>query len=225
VISLSLSSPLCAEWGVRLGGNLGSSPSFARAAFDSEEEGFKFDARGIELGFVTNGIEIDCFMDTIRDGHINRGYVDRRCVTVGDETQCFPEGTYLLPGGVRLVGVKAGSYAEIHRFNDWMRLGVPFHIGFTFFTGEATRVDSTIDFVPVDPNNPESPLGVIARTDAIKVAGKEIVNGSRSPFPVFDLGLALRVRTASWAEAEIGVRVQNFRFPALAWGMIFGKSE
>jgi hypothetical protein len=224
-ISLSLSSPLCAEWGVHLGGNLGRAPSFARTAFDSEEEGFKFDARGIELGFVTNGIEVDLFMDTIRSGYINRGYVSRRCVTVGTETQCFPEGTYLDPAGVRLVGVRAGSFMEIHRFNDWMRFGAPFHIGFTFFTGEATRVDSTINFVPVDPSDPEGLQGIIARTDVNKVDGKEIINGSRSPFPVFDLGLALRVRTASWAEAEVGVRVHDFRFPALAWGMIFGKSE
>ncbi|MBN2371848.1 MAG: hypothetical protein JXO72_15310 [Vicinamibacteria bacterium] len=225
VISLALTSPLYAEWGVHLGGNLGSAPSFARTAFDSEEEGFKFDARGIEVGFVKNGVEVDFFMDTIRKGYINRGYVSRRCVTVGAETECFPEGTYLDPAGVRLIGVRAGSFLELRRFSEWARLGVPFHIGMAFFTGEALRVDSTINYVASDPADPQSSLGVVARTESIKVQGKQIMNGGRSPFPVFDFGLALRVRTASWAEAEVGVRVHDFRFPALAWGMVFGKSE
>jgi hypothetical protein len=214
VIALLLATPLCADWAVHMGGNLGSTPRFARSAFDSEADGFKYQARGMELGLVMDKIEVNFFMDTINKGYINRGYQSRRCVTIGTETQCFPEGTYLDPVGVRLIGVKAGSFKTFHKFNDWIRLGVPFHVGATLFSGEATRVDSTIN---------ATETGVVARTEVVKVQGKEIINGARGIFPVFDLGLSVRMRTASWAEAEFGVSVQNFRLPALMWGMTLGK--
>lgn len=224
VAIVALATPLFAGVGVRLGGSIGSAPSFARTVFDSEKEGFKLSARGMELGFVYGRLEIDFFMDTINKGFINRGYKEQTCYTIASQIKCVAEGTYLDPTSVRLVGLKLGGFQNLHTFNKWARIGVPFHLGATLFTGEATQVAYTNRPVDSDPTRPgaESLVSSLAVT---KVSGRNIVNGARSPFPVFDLGLAVRIRSAAWAEIELGVAMQQFRFPALAWGMTFKKFE
>jgi hypothetical protein len=224
VAIVALATPLFAGMGVRLGGSIGSAPSFVRSAFDADKADFKFSARGMEFGFVQGRLEVDFFMDTVSKGRLNRGYKEQACYTIGNQTKCFPEGTYLDPVGVRLVGAKLGGFQNLHVFNKWARVGIPLHVGATLFTGEANQVTYTNRQVDSDPTRP-GPESVVSNLEVTKVPGRNIVNGARSVFPVFDVGLAVRIRTAGWAEVQLGVAMQQFRFPALAWGMTFKKFE
>ncbi len=224
VSTLALATPLFAGMGVRLGGSIGSVPSFARSVFDADKDGFKLSARGIELGVVHGRLELDFFMDTISKGRLNRGYREQACYTISGQTKCFAEGTYLDPVGVRLIGAKLGGFQNLHTFGKLLRVGVPFHVGATIFTGKATEIVYTNQLVDTDPTRP-GPEGVVSNLAVTKVPGRNIVNGARSPFPTFDLGLAFRLRTAAWAEVQLGCTVQQFRFPALTWGMTFKKFE
>ena len=216
------------DWGARMGGDLGSAPLYAASSyFDADKTDFKYSSRAMEFGVLWKQLEVDFFLHTVNRGFLNRGYAQKHCPLVNGVTTCLPgdsvlpEGTQIDLAGLKLYGVKVGTFVTVWRPNKWIRFGLPVRVGAAWFSGEATQYTWNVTLDPLDNGG----YGFNARPTESKIKGDKVFSsgfaGGQVPYPLFDAGVGVRIRSAKWAEIELNLKIDNPRFPIFAWGMTF----
>jgi hypothetical protein len=226
VLALGAGKALAGDWGLRMGGSLGTAPDYAAETFfDASKTDFQYSARGMELGVTWKDWDVSAFVHTINKGVLNRGYAQHSCgLWNNGRNICLPAGTTLPEGtqvdlaGLRLAGVQAGRFIAIYKPKKWLRFGVPVHLGMAFFSGHATQYDTRVALEPTDQG-----YGFVARSTPTQISGSKVFAGGFNPYPVASTGIGLRLRSAAWAEIELNLLFENPRAPVFAWGMNFRK--
>ena len=217
------------DWGLRFSGDLGSAPdSAASRFFDASEKDFLYRSRGIELGVAYREWDVSAFMYTVNKGYLNHDYSLKNCGNWGQagERICLspgvtlPEGTYIDPTGMRMFGLKGGFFLTLWRPSKLLRVGVPVHVGVVLDSGEATQHRYAVTLEPA-----QGGFGLVSRPITTKIAGSEIFKGDLKPYPIVDIGIGFKFRSANWAEIEVFLKADNPRFPILAWGMTFRRQR
>jgi hypothetical protein len=219
------------DWGFRFSGDLGAaSQSSAKNFFDSPDQNFKYSSRGIELGVAYKDWDVSSFLYTIKvsEGHLNRGFAQKNSGPWGASGETIflapgvtlPEGAYLDPNGVRLIGLKAGRFVTLWRPSKLLRIGVPIHVGAAAYSGQATLTNYVVSLQPA-----QGGFGLVSQPVVTKVPGAQIFSGKMNPYPIVDVGIGLKFRSAKWAEIELFLKADNPRFPIFAWGMTFRRSR
>lgn len=227
---LATSTPaLAGDWGLRFSGDMGWTPdSAAKRFFDVSEKDFKYRSRGIELGVAYKEWDLSGFMYTVNDGYLNHDYALKKCGNWGEAGAniclgpgvTLPEGTYIDPTGMRMFGLKAGRFFTLWRPLKLLRVGVPVHVGVVVDSGEATQHRYAVSLEAA-----QGGFGLVSRPTTTKIAGSEIFKGDLSPYPIVDIGIGFKFRSAKWAEIEVFLKADNPRFPILAWGMTFRRQR
>jgi hypothetical protein len=229
VAALTLAAPDSAhagDWGFRFSGDLGAAPASAASRFfDVSEKDFNYHSRGIELGVAYKDFDVSAFMYTVNKGYLNKDYAQKSCGPwgTGAENICasqgtLPEGTYIDPTGMRMFGVKAGGFLTLWRPSKLFRVGVPVHVAAVLDSGHANQTVYKVSLQPVAGG-----LGLSSTPTTTKIKGSTIFKGDMNPYPIVDVGIGFKFRSASWAEIEVFLKADNPRFPVFAWGMTFRK--
>jgi hypothetical protein len=216
------------DWGARFSGDWGWAP---RSTFDSyfnnAGSDFKYKSNGIELGIAYKDWDVSGFMYTAKTkGFLNRGFAYKNSGPWGplgetitlEPGVTLPEGAYIDPNGMRLIGLKAGRFFTLWRPSKLLRVGVPIHVGAAWDSKKATQVTYV-----VSRQAQQGGFGLTSKPVTTTVPASEVFKGDLTPYPIVDLGLGFKFRSASWAEVEVYLKADNPRFPILAWGMTFRK--
>jgi hypothetical protein len=220
------------DWGARMGGDLGSAPMYAASSFfDADKKDFKYSSRAMEFGVLWKSVEVDFFLHTINKGYLNRGYAEKACPTIDGVQVCLPppftlpEGSQVDLAGLKLWGFKAGTFVNVWKPKKWLRFGIPVHVGLAFFSGQATQFTYRVELEPTDTGG----YGYVSRATQTKIDGTKVFTsgfaGGNTPYPIGDIGIGVRVRSARWAEIELNLKIDNPRFPIFAWGMTFRREN
>lgn len=227
---LAASAPAQAgDWGLRFSGDMGWAPeSAAERFFDASEKDFKYRTNGIELGVAYKEWDLSAFMYTAGEGRLTLDYALNNCGNWGQagERICLgtgvtlPEGTFIDPQGMRMFGLKGGRFFTLWRPSKLLRVGVPVHVGVVLDGGEAVRNEYRVSLQPA-----QGGFGLVSRPTSTKIPGSEIFKGGLKPYPIVDIGIGFKFRSANWAEIEVFLKADNPRFPILAWGMTFRRQR
>jgi hypothetical protein len=217
------------DWGVRLVGDLGSTPkSLARTFFDAGTSRFEYGSRGLELGVAWRDWDAGIFLYTANKGYFERGYSVSACGPWRNgEWACTPngttlrEGTVVQPVGVRMLGVRVGRFVTLARPKKWLRFGLPLHVGLATYTGKKAVQDTWTRGIE------QTATGEVfyERYTRTELKGGKVFASGGPPYPIVSAGIGAKVRTASWAEFEVCLKAENPRLPVLSWGMTFRKQS
>ncbi len=218
------------DWGVRFSGDWGWAPSSTfDKFFDNPSKDFKFSSRGIELGVAYKDFDVSAFMFTAKTkGFLNQDFGYRNSGPWGPSGETItlspgvtlPEGAYVDPNGMRVIGIKAGGFLTLWRPSKLFRVGVPIHVGAAFDSKKAVRVDYIVSLKPQADG-----FGLTSNPVTTNVPVSQVFKGDLSPYPIVDAGIGFKFRSAKWAELEVFLKADNPRFPVLAWGMTFRRQR
>jgi hypothetical protein len=177
LLALGATRATAGDWGLRMGGDLGSAPLYAASAyFDADDKGFKYSSKAMELGVLWKHLEVDFFLHTISDGYLNRGYAEKACPLINGSPVCLPppntlpEGSEVYLAGLKMYGVKAGTFVSLWKPKPWLRFGVPIHVGAAFFSGKATENKYQVTYERTDNGG----FGYVSRATQTKIDGTKV---------------------------------------------------